>query len=93
MPSLAASHSVGRTDPPMNSMVQTGQVMMNVMRDVIYAREQRGYILYQGCHNGEREFLSMYSSNELSVIHCTGHVWMLLVIIYPQCPISCCKRN
>ncbi len=40
MPSLAASHSVGRTDPLKNSMVQTGQVMMNMMREVIYERNR-----------------------------------------------------
>ncbi len=43
MPSLAASHSVGRTDPPINSMVQTGQVMMNMMREGIYERNREIY--------------------------------------------------
>ncbi len=42
MPSLAASHSVGRTDPPMNSMVQTGHVMMNV---IIYESNKEVYIM------------------------------------------------
>ncbi len=46
MPSLAASHSVGRTDPPMNSMVQTGQVIMSV---IIY--ERSNIYIYQGCNN------------------------------------------
>ncbi len=49
MPSLAVSHSVGRTDPPMNSMVQTGQVMMNMMREVIYERNREIYNIIRTC--------------------------------------------